>query len=130
MKVQAIPGVVVGIRVNGRALPEFDNEADTRCASKVGVKYVEVDSGSNFSIHVHTNRSLLGGDEKDHMYCNVLLDGRVVHRPLLNPYSLPFYICDISGHKGEIDGRMMLRRFTFANLSTRKEGSHNQDTSC
>jgi hypothetical protein len=120
MKVQAIPGVEVSIRVNGRALPEFDNEGDARRAHETGVKYVEVVSGSSFSIHVQTNRSELSGDEKDHMYCNVLLDGLVVHRPLLNPYSLPHYRCDISGHKGEVDGRMMFRRFKFADLSTRK----------
>ncbi len=127
MKVTGFPGVEVSIRVDGKALLEFGDEGDDRRTQTIAVRYVEATSGSNFSVYVQTSRSQLGGDHKDHMFCRILLDGSVVDRPVLNPYSLPQYSVNLVGSIGEIHGRTMVQRFTFTDLSTREYRPYDAD---
>ena len=119
MKLQAVPGVEVCLRVNGGALHEYDDEDDEGQTELKSLKYVEAISGSNFAVSFNADGSQLSGDvKKDHVECAIFLDGKWMCGKILDVYRSPVYYTDITGRSGTVNGQHVLQRFTFAELKT------------
>ena len=118
MKLEAVAGAEVCLRVNGVPLLEYDDEEDEGQTHLKGVKYVEASSGSNFAVFFKADRALLGNDNRDHVECAVSLDGKWVCGKVLDVFRFPTYVTDIVGRNGLVNEQHVLQRFTFADLET------------
>lgn len=113
MRVEAVDGLTVSLRVNGTDLQEYDDDADQLYIPSHGIKYVEATPGANFQVHVHA-RGLRWPKPHDSVECAVYLDGKWVAGKVLNMKT----VCDIDGVTEKRDGGYYHRKFEFCDLQT------------
>lgn len=115
MRVPELPRVKVAVMVHGQALEEHENEDEPA----PDVRYIEADSGSNFSVSVTLDKSLLQDRKQDDILdCALYIDGR---HTLARAVRLSNFVTEsISVHfEGTYDyNASTLSRFQFADLAT------------
>ena len=125
MKLAAVPGVEVYLRVNGVPLHEYDDEEHEDESHLKAVKYVEAASGSKFSVFFKADKSQLGADKRDVVECAIFLDGMEICAKILDTFrSLSF---NIPGRNSIVNGQHMLQEFTFTDLNTSMQRGYLRD---
>jgi hypothetical protein len=107
------PGLKVEIVVNGQPLPEYDDETNTP-DSNVVTKYVEAESGAEFSINYSFDKTFPTSHDVN-VRCS--LDGRQVRKPRVGRTKL---LCErgqkITGLRVQEGKSWGLKKFRFSDL--------------
>jgi hypothetical protein len=118
MKLDEVPSVNVTIRCDGTSLPEYEDEADSREDARLGVRYIEATSGSNFTIFFIAKTFQCS--KWPHVVCEIKLDGKLIYAPIIEVNSAQWYGINFNAAYGSENGQPVLRRFKFADLPTSK----------
>lgn len=118
MKVHITQGTEVTIRVDGVLTREHRDHEDKRSSEAVAVSYIEVTSGSAFSVHITTNDHRLRNHDDAVRYV-ISLDGKKVNARTLKHFDPHGNAHGQSiGRETVIDGQKMLSKYTFGDLKT------------
>lgn len=124
MRLDAVPGLEIALRVNLQDLKEYE-DAEGEVAGQDGrnnaaVRYVEAVSGANFSVEFRTDRRFTyrNADLEMSVYLDgVFAEGQVYYaRPTHGGHNDK----TVSGRADTENGQFLFRRFAFADLETSK----------
>jgi len=118
MKLESRQGVQATIRVGKQALKEYDDIADELYIPNMGRRYVEVESGAEFDVHLVTERTLIPPSPLDSVAIHVFLDGQFIPGAIVDRPSQGSQQRIVDGKVETVGGQSMKRKFTFADLVT------------